>query len=140
MTDFRFHLPITVNYGDIDAQWHVNNKMHLSYIESARFQYLLEVGLLNAKSFLDVPFIVADVHVRYLAPIEFTDQVVVSVGVTRIGTKSVVMEYALTTPDQSHIYSTAETVLVAYDYHKKESIPVSAEIRRRISEYEGHPL
>ncbi|NMC83766.1 MAG: acyl-CoA thioesterase [Anaerolineaceae bacterium] len=137
MDKFHFSLPITVNYGDIDAQWHVNNKMFLSYIETARFQYLLKLKLFDARSFLEVPFIVADVHVRYLAPIEFADPVVVSVGITHIGTKSVKMEYAITSPDGNVVYATAENVLVAYDYHTKTSVAVSAEMRRKISEFEG---
>jgi acyl-CoA thioester hydrolase len=137
MSLFHFHLPITVNYGDIDAQWHVNNKVYLTYIESARFHYLLETGLFDAHSFLEVPFIVADVHVRYQIPIEYSDPVVVSMGVTRIGNKSLMMEYVISTPDESRIFATAETVLVSFDYHTKASIPVSAEIRQRISQYEG---
>jgi YbgC/YbaW family acyl-CoA thioester hydrolase len=138
MNKFHFSLPITVSYGDIDAQWHVNNKAFLSYIETARFQYLLKLGLFNARSFLEVPFIVADVHVRYLAPIEFADPVVVSVGITKIGTKSVVMEYALTSPDEHEVYATAENVLVAYDYTTRTSIAVSEEMRQKISKFEGH--
>jgi acyl-CoA thioester hydrolase len=137
MNQFRFHLPVTVNYGDIDAQWHVNNKVFLTYLESARFQYLVEVGLFDESSFLDLPFIVADVHVRYLIPIELSDQVVVSVGVTRIGIKSLVLEYVISTPDESRIFAAAETVMVTYDYHSKTSLPVNAEIRQRISDYEG---
>jgi len=137
MKQFRFHYPITVSYGDIDAQWHVNNKMFVTYIESARFRYLLEVGLFDGSSFLNLPFIVADVHVRYLIPIEFSDPVMVSTGITRIGNKSLVMEFVISTPDQGRVFATAETVLVTYDYHTKTSVPVNAEIRRLISEYEG---
>lgn len=137
MNNFKFHLPITVSYGDIDAQWHVNNKVFLTYIEAARFQYMLQVGLFSSESFLDLPFIVADVHVRYLAPIEVSDQVLVSMGVTRIGNKSLVFEYAVTNADQSVVYATAETVMVTFDFHTKSSVPVRAEIRQRIGEYEG---
>lgn len=137
MNQFRFHLPVTVNYGDIDAQWHVNNKVFLTYLESARFQYLVEVGLFDESSYLDLPFIVADVHVRYLIPIQLSDQVMVSIGVTRIGNKSLVLEYVISTPDESRIFATAETVMVTYDYHSKTSVPVNAEIRQRISKYEG---
>jgi acyl-CoA thioester hydrolase len=138
MSKFRFHTPITVSYSDIDAQWHVNNKVFLDYVETARFQYIQEVGLFDSKSFLEVPFIVADVHVKYLAPIEFKDKVVVSMGITRIGKKSVLMEYEIASADGAVIFATAETVMVTYDYHKKASIPVSDEMRKRISDYEGH--
>ena len=137
MNKFRYHLPITINYGDIDAQWHVNNKVFLTYIESARFHYLMDIGLFDDKSFLELPFIVADVHVKYLIPIEYSDEVMISMGVTHIGNKSLLMEYAITSPDESRVFATAETVMVTYDYHTKTSVPVNADIRRRISEYEG---
>lgn len=137
MEKFRFHFPINVSYGDIDAQWHVNNKMFLNYIEAARFHYLMEAGLFDGRSFQELPFIVADVHVKYVSPIELGDPVVVSMGVTRIGNKSLLMEYLLSTPDESRVYATAETVLVTYDYHSKTSVPVNADIRRHISDYEG---
>jgi len=140
MNQFRFHLPITVSYSDIDAQWHVNNKAFLSYIETARFQYLQEAHLFSGDSFLEVPFIVADVHVKYLYPIEYKDAVMVSMGITRIGNKSLTMEYAITSPDGSRVYATAETIMVTFDYHTKKSVPVNAEIRRRVSEYEGKPF
>lgn len=137
MSKFRFHLPISVSYGDIDAQWHVNNKMFLSYMENARFHYIQEAGLFDDPSFLELPFIVADVHIKYLAPIEYSDKVVVSMGITRIGHKSLMMEYEIASPDESVIYATAETVMVTYDYHTKQSVPVSDELRKRIAKYEG---
>ena len=137
MNQFKFHTPIVVSYSDIDAQWHVNNKVFLSYIETARFQYLQAAHLFSGESFLEVPFIVADVHVKYLAPIEYTDPVMVSMGITRIGNKSLTMEYVISSPDGSRVYATAETVMVTYDYHAKTSIPVSEQLRKKISDYEG---
>ena len=82
----------------------------------------------------------ADVHVKYLYPIEYKDAVMVSMGITRIGNKSLTMEYAITSPDGSRVYATAETIMVTFDYHTKKSVPVNAEIRRRVSEYEGKPF
>lgn len=138
MSKFRFHLPISVSYGDIDAQWHVNNKVFLSYMENARFHYIQAAGLFDDPSFFELPFIVADVHVKYLAPIEYSDDVVVSMGITRIGNKSILMEYEIAAPDGGVVYATAETVMVTYDYHTKKSIPVNDELRKRIADYEGH--
>ena len=66
-----------------------------------------------------------------------TDEVVVSMGVTRIGTKSVVMEYEVTTPDGSRLFATAETVMVAYDYHTKKSSRSAPKLRKIIGDYEG---
>lgn len=140
MSKFRFRYPISVRYGDLDPQWHVNNSKFLTYIETTRLHYLLELGLFDGRSFNDLPFIVADVHVKYLLPIMPTDEVLVTMGITRIGTKSVVMEYEVWSADETRLFATAETVMVAYDYHTKASVPISAELRRIISDYEGKPL
>ena len=140
MNKFRFHYPVAIRYSDLDPQWHVNNSRFLAYIETARLHYLIELGLFDGKSFNNLPLIVADVHVRYLQPIEPTDSVMVSMGVTRIGNKSLVMEYEVNSGDGVHCFATAETVMVAYDYHTKSSISVSAELRKRFSEYEGLAL
>jgi len=140
MSKFRFHYPITVRYGDLDPQWHVNNSKFLTYIETARLHYLLEMGLFDGTSFDKLPFIVGDVHIRYFIPILPTDKVLVSMGITRIGTKSVVMEYEVTSGDGSRVFAAAETIMVAYDYHLKSSVPVSAELRKTISDYEGKPF
>jgi acyl-CoA thioester hydrolase len=136
MSKFRFQYPIAVRYGDLDPQWHVNNTKFLTYIESARLHYLLALGLFDGRSFDKLPFIVGDIHIRYLEPILPTDDVLVSMGVTRIGTKSLVMEYEVTSGDGQRLFATAETVMVAYDYFTKTSVPVSAELRKCIGDYE----
>jgi acyl-CoA thioester hydrolase len=137
MTKFRFQYPITVRYGDLDPQWHVNNSKFLTYIETARLHYLLNLGLFDGHSFNDLPFIVADVHVKYLEPIMPTDDVLVAMGITRIGNKSLTMEYEVLSADGSRLFATAETIMVAYDYHAKTSVPVSIELRKIICDYEG---
>ncbi len=137
MKKFRFQYPISVRYGDLDPQWHVNNSKFLTYIETARLHYLLELGLFDGHSFNDLPFIVADVHVKYLQPILPTDDVVVAMGITRIGNKSVTMEYEVLSADRARQFAAAETIMVAYDYYSKSSVPVSAELRRIIGDYEG---
>ena len=138
MSKFNFHYPVFVRYGDLDPQWHVNNAKFQTYFEAARLQYLLKLGLFDGKNFYNLPLIVADVHVRFLAPIEATyEQVMVSMGVTRIGNKSMLMEYELTTPDGELTFATAETVMVGFDYNTKSSIAISPEIRKCIGSFEG---
>jgi acyl-CoA thioester hydrolase len=128
MTKFRFHYPIGVRYGDLDPQWHVNHTRFLTFIEQAR---------LDGKSFWDLPLIVGDIHCRYLVPIEPGETVIVSMGVTKIGNKSLTMEYAVTGENDSPLYATAETIMVSYDYHSHSAIPVSDELRRLFGEFEG---
>ena len=137
MNNFKFHYPISVRYGDLDPQWHVNNTRFLAFVEQARLSYLQELGLFDGKSFWDLPLIVGDIHCRYFVPIEPGDTVIVSMGVTSIGTKSLTMSYVLTGKEGSPLYAQAETIMVAYDYNAKKAIPVSDHLREVFAKYEG---
>jgi acyl-CoA thioester hydrolase len=137
MDDFKFYLPLQVRYGDLDPQGHVNNARTVTYIEQGRFAYLCQLGLWDGHSFLDLPMIVADVHVSYLAPIYFNQEIRVAVRVGRIGNKSVTFEYRIEDSQTGQVTTTAETVMVFYDYRANASRPVSAEWRTKISAFEG---
>jgi len=137
MSKFKFHYPIEVRMGDIDAFWHVNNTKFLVYLEQARSLYMQEMGMLEQENLWTLPLIVGDIHCRYHNPILFGDRVIVSMGVARITQKTVIYEYEITGAEGVPLYATAETIMVAYDYHTKKSVPVSDELRRRFSEREG---
>ena len=140
MSQFKYHYPIEVRYGDLDAYWHVNNTKFLVYVEDARGRYMLEMGLFDGKNLWNLPLIVGDVHCRYHKPIELGDKVVVSMGATRISYKTVTFEYEITGEGGSPLYATAETIMVAYDYNTKQSVPVSEDLRKKFSEREGKDL
>jgi acyl-CoA thioester hydrolase len=137
MHEFRFYQPIQVRYNDIDAQGHVNNAKYVTYIEYARFGYIMELGLWDGKSFLDLGLIVADCHISYLAPIKLTQRIRVGTRVSRIGNKSLVFSYQIEDEETAKVMATAETVMVSYDYQGGKTTPVSDLWRTKISKYEG---
>lgn len=137
MNSYRFKYPITVRYGDLDPQWHVNNTRFLTFAEQARFAYLMEQDLFDGKSFWDLPLIVGDIHCRYRVPIDPGVTVIISTGILSIGNKSLVMGSLITSEDGSIVHAEIETVMVAYDYRTKKAVPVSDELRATFEIYEG---
>ena len=137
MKTFHFSVPITVRYGDLDPQWHVNNARFLTYLEHARMAYLKHLGLFEGNYFFDFKLIVADIHIVYLAPIELGQNVAVHIRCDRIGNKSLVFFYEIRDEDTGKVLSTAETIMVTYDYHQQKSIIVPDEWREAIGELEG---
>jgi acyl-CoA thioester hydrolase len=137
MNNYRFYFPISVRYSDLDPQWHVNNAKFLSFSEQARFAYLMELGLFDGKSFQDLPLIVGDVHCRYLVPIDPGATVVVGMGITAIGNKSLIIGSRITSENGEIVHAEIETTMVAFDYHEKKAIPVADELRRKFETYEG---
>ena len=137
MTDFRFYHPIEVRYGDLDPQGHVNNASYLTYLEQARIAYIRNLGLWEKKSFLDVGIILADVQITFQKPILFHDLIQVGVKITRLGNKSLTMQYEIEGIESRELFARASTVLVTYDYHLQASIPIPENWRTTIQKFES---
>lgn len=137
MLDFRFYHPIEVRYGDLDPQGHVNNAKYLTYMEQARIAYIRQLGLWKGDTFLDIGIILADAQVTFHAPIQFGQAVRVGLKVSRLGNKSMTMEYVLEDDGSGHQLATGSSVLVAYDYRTGSSVPVPDSWRERIEAFES---
>jgi acyl-CoA thioester hydrolase len=137
MSSFRFFHPIIVRYGDLDPQGHVNNAAFLTYLEHARVNYIRHLDLWDGKSFLEIGFILARVELDYKAPILMTDAVEVGVRTSRLGNKSLDMEYIVREAGGGAIYGEGKTVQVAYDYQDRATIPLQPSWRESIIAFEG---
>lgn len=139
MAAFNFYHPIEVRYGDLDPQGHLNNAKYLTYLEQARIAYIKRLGLWPGGSFLEIGIILADARLTFQRPVLFGQPVRVGVRVTRLGRKSLTMAYSLEDSGSGEALATGETVLVAYDYHTEETIPIPEAWRQAISQFEGIP-
>jgi acyl-CoA thioester hydrolase len=115
----------------------VNNAHFVMFLEQTRFNYLTHTGLFDGKSFFDLGLIVADVHVTYRAPIDMNQKIRVGCRVSRIGNKSLTFAYQIEEEGTELVFATAESIMVAYDYHSHQSIAVPQEWRTKIAAFEG---
>ena len=138
MTAFNFFYPITIRYGDLDPQGHVNNACFLTYFEQARVHYLIHLGLFDRdQSFMDVGIILAEVRVTYLTPVNFGMPVQVGARTTRLGNKSIEMTYSLLKEDNNQTLATGSAVLVTFDYRVRKTIPIPNHWREKIAAFEN---
>jgi len=133
----RFYHPIEVRYGDLDPQGHVNNASYLTYLEQARIAYIRHLGLWKSKSFLDVGIILADAQITFQKPVLFHDLIQVGVKITRLGNKSLTMQYQIEGIESGELFARASSVLVTYDYPRHASILIPENWRTTIREYEN---
>lgn len=136
--NFKHELQIQVRFGDIDSMNHVNNAKYLTYIESARIDYVKTV--LNTDVDLsNYSIILAKVEINFLEPILLKDQIKVFTRCSRIGSRSFDLEYeiAKTNKDQLKTVAQGHTVLVAFDYKNGQTIQVPEKWKKKISQYEG---
>ena len=129
MPDPEFIHRERVRFGDIDALGHVNNAVFLTYIESARVAFLFDVGA--ATSLEDMSIIVARIEIDFRAPVRFGSEVEIMVRATRFGDKSFDLEYVLRVDGE--VVAEAKSVLVAYDYAKRQTMPVPDEWREKLA-------
>jgi len=75
--------------------------------------------------------------VTFLAPVLFNSVVQVQAGVTRLGNKSMTMEYLMLDQQTGQRVATGSTVMVTFDYQKQVTMPIPEIWRQKISVFEG---
>jgi acyl-CoA thioester hydrolase len=138
MSEYHFFHPIEVRYGDLDPQGHVNNAKFLTYFEQARIEYWIQMGFFSRdQSFMEIGVIIADVHITYLEPVYFGQNIKVGVRVVRLGNKSMNWEQNVVDADTGRELARGELVVVTYDYKQEKTIPIPQRWREKIIEFEG---
>src|SRR5690606_36635582 len=89
-TGYRHTLHITFRFADMDAMGHVDNATYLTYFESARIAYALEIFRLGDVAQLGM--ILAKLTVEFKLPLTLGDEIVVYTRCSRLGTKSFDLE------------------------------------------------
>jgi acyl-CoA thioester hydrolase len=118
-----------VRFRDLDPMGHVNNAVFLTYVESARVEFLRQLGA--AKTLEDMGIIVARVEIDFRAPVRLGEEVEVSARVSRFGDKSFGLDHELRVGGK--VVAEAKTVLVTYDYSKREAVPIPSDWREKLA-------
>lgn len=137
MTTCNFYQPIDVRYGDLDPQGHVNNAKFVTFFEHARIHYWRHLSLFQAgSSFLEIGVILADLQISFLAPIQWENKVKVGVRAIQLGNKSMTFHQCIVDQHNGKQYAAGKVVLVAYDYHQRQSILIPQEWRQIIQKFD----
>jgi acyl-CoA thioester hydrolase len=131
---FPYKVAIEVAFRDLDAMGHVNNAVYLSYMETARIKFL--VDLLAVKSLHDLPVIMAEATCTFKAPAFFGEQLLVGVGVSRFGSKSFDMLYRIDAGD-GRLIAQGKTVQVMYDYAAAQTIVMPEDFKAKVRAFQG---
>jgi acyl-CoA thioester hydrolase len=118
-----------VRFRDLDPMGHVNNAVFLTYIEQTRVAFLAKVGA--ATGLEDMKMIVARVEIDFKAPVRLGQEVEISLGASRFGSKSFDLDYVLRVDGK--VVAEAKSVQVAYDYGRREPIPLPTEWREKLT-------
>jgi acyl-CoA thioester hydrolase len=121
MDAFPFVHRERVRFRDCDAMGHVNNAVFSTYLEEAR------IGVLGGLS----PFILARVEIDFRSQLRAGEEIEVGTRCSRVGTKSFDLEHEIRA--DGRVVADARSVLVGYDYEAEQSVPLSEEMKRRLT-------
>src|SRR5205823_237556 len=115
----------SVRFRDVDALGHVNNAVFLTYLEQARISFLALQGA-------DISgMILARVEIDFRSPVRLGETVEVALEPTRVGNSSFELAYRLTVGER--LVAEATSVLVAYDYGRRQSRTLPEEWRKLLA-------
>jgi acyl-CoA thioester hydrolase len=121
-------IPMPVRWGDLDAFNHVNNATFLVYAQEARLAWLADVdGTWFDETMMPV---VAAAQINFRRQLAWPAQIVVELGVKRIGNASLTITHCIVAAENAgQIYADGEVVMVWVDPGSGRSVPLPEAIR-----------
>ena len=130
-----FEADLGLRFRDIDAMGHVNNAVVVTLLEHSRL--LIFNAVYGPVETLDFPFILAEITVRYRAPIQLVDRVQVRMHVSDVARSSFRFRYQLRDPRDGRVFVEAESTQVAYDYRAGHAVPLPASFLEKLAPFVG---
>ncbi len=130
MEGYRFVRPVDLRFRDIDAVGHVNNVVYLTYMETARILWWIEVT--GHRDFRNFGMILARTEIDYRVPASWGDRMEVGVRCASMRRSSFVLEFRVAEPDGGRVFADARKVLVHYDYDAGRSVPLPPGLREKL--------
>ena len=135
MDGYNIVSEVQVRFSDTDALGHVNNAVYLSYLESARVDYLRE--LLGAKKIEELGVIIARIEIDYKSPAFHHETMRVGCRVYELGGSSIKMDYRVEDKATGRLVALAKSVLVTYDYDAARVVRVREDWREKMEAFDG---
>src|SRR4030095_8619112 len=138
--DWKVQTEIQVRFADVDSMGHVNNAKYFTYFEQGRVEYFKRFPELNFVSLKHPPetsVILASIRCEFRSPAYLDETLKVKIRVRELKRSSFFFDYEIMEAKTGRVVAVGESAQVYYDYLKKESLPLTPEMRKRFEEIEG---
>ncbi len=137
LDDFPVTVTIPVAWGEMDFFRHVNNTVFFRYFESARIEYLGQIGFQETLAESGIGPILASTHARFRRPLTYPDTVQVGARTTEIQPDRFIMQYRLVSGRDGSTAADGGGVLVAYNYAVGKKAVLPEPVRQAIIRLEN---
>jgi acyl-CoA thioester hydrolase len=134
MEGYRHVTTQEVIFRDIDFFHHANNAAYSTWSETARMAYMRDVC--GVERLEEMSIVLGTIKISFRSSALYQEMLTVGTRMARLGTKSFDLDHEIRGAD-GRLVAVVETTQVCYDHTQRQTIPVPAEWRRRMEEYEG---
>ena len=127
--DGWYRIEVPVRFRDLDAMGHAHHTLALIYLEEARAAFWRELKRDATLGAID--YVMAEITLRFHARILYPASVIVSLGITRVGSRSFTTDFEVSAPDGTRL-SSGSAVQVAYDYAAGASKVIDEDVRAQL--------
>jgi acyl-CoA thioester hydrolase len=133
----KFKIEDRVRWGDVDAARIIFYGAYIRFFEIAETELFRAIGLPYGRAFdeLDVWLPRAHLECDFRQAAQLDDLLEVSVYVGRVGTKSLRLNFEVRRKGDPSLVAEAHFVLVCVRRNTFDSVPVPAELKRRLAPY-----
>lgn len=128
-------LELRIDWSELDALGHVNNLQIMKYVQSARVNYLEQVGISQLHAEQHVGAILASIHTQFLKPLFYPGKVSIFSRLDYIKTSSFKIHYEIYN-DKNELAAEAQDILVYYDFDKKHKLSIPGDLRKKFEAVE----
>lgn len=134
----RHELPVQIRFNDVDLYGHMNNSSYFSLYDLAKTSYMRDV--FGNEEWNKMGIVIANINADFLAPVFFSDELVIKTTVTHLGHKSFTLFQQAVNKVSGVVKCQCRTVMVGYDIMTKEPVDLPKDFKERICDYEGKSL
>lgn len=136
---FKHVMPIQIRFSDVDLYGHMNNNAYFSLYDLAKTSYLRDV-FGDKEEWNKLGMVVANINADFIAPVFFSDELVIETTVIHLGHKSMTLLQRAVNKASGVLKCQCRTVMVGYDMNTKEPVALPLDYKQAICAYEGKTL
>ena len=127
--DFIYFKKIEARWGDMDGLRHINNAKYLTFLESARLEYLSTLGIDINRWNSKESVILASMKIDYHKQSSYPNIYEIGCKISRIGNKSFDIFNAIFESSSNNLIVTGTFTIVCFDYHLQKTISIPDSIK-----------
>ena len=137
MNSYKSINEIQIRFNDVDLAGHVNNAVFQYYYDFGKLRFFDDV-FKNSINWQEQGFVLLKIEIEYFNPIYLHDKIEILTKIVETKNKSLIMEQIIREKGNNKIdkiKSKSSSVMVAYDFIKKESMIIPEFWKKMILEF-----